>query len=236
MSRAPLPGLACLLAGTLVACARPAPPPAAAPAPSPPPQGARTLVVVRHAQSWKNVTPPPDLPPEQEGSLTPRGEEQARALGARLRGRGAFQVLSSPVERARHTADLIAAALSAEQGTALTVRDSPALAPLRAGVTPDGDPVSMDWREEQWGAGRDPRPEGGESLEDGARRALKLIAETPGDLVLVTHGDLAAALVGHAAGAPFPTRWEAHQQPTGSLTVLTIDAQGRWKIASRWSP
>lgn len=231
MRRALLPALACLLA-----CASPAPPPAAAPQPAPAPQAARTLVVVRHAQSWKNVTPPEELPPEREGALTPRGEEQAKALGARLRGRGSFVVLSSPVERARQTADLIAAALAAERGSPVAVRESPGLAPLRAGLTPDGDPVTMDWREEQWAAGEDPRPEGGESLQDGTQRALKLIADTPGDLILVTHGDLAAALVGHAAGAPFPTRWEAHQQPTGSLTVLTIDAQGRWKIASRWSP
>ena len=218
----------------LVACG--APPPAG-PAPEEPPAGTRAIVVVRHAESWKNVTPPPDLPAEQLGALTPRGEEQARALGERLRGRGLRTVLTSPVQRARQTADLIAAALQEDEaGGAVAVRESAGLAPLGAGRTPEGEPVSMDWREARWAAGEDPRPAGGESLGDGAKRALALIEGSREDLLLVTHGDVAAALVGHAAGAPLPARWEAHEQPTGSYVELWLDAQGRWKIAARWSP
>jgi len=37
-----------------------------------------TVFIVRHAEAYKNVSHPPDMPKEKVDSLTPRGIEQAR--------------------------------------------------------------------------------------------------------------------------------------------------------------
>jgi len=62
------------------------------------------LYLVRHAESASGE-------PDELRRLTPGGEEQARALGERLAGRLPPEVvLSSPLLRARQTADAIARA------------------------------------------------------------------------------------------------------------------------------
>lgn len=62
------------------------------------------LWLARHGETeWtlsRQHTSLTDLP------LTPRGEEQARALGERLAGRPFARAVSSPLERARRTAEL----------------------------------------------------------------------------------------------------------------------------------
>lgn len=220
------PLVSVVLASILCSCAsNPAPEPATG-------GGERTVFVVRHAESWKNVQPVPDLPPEQLDALTPKGQDQARALGQRLKGRGVGLVLYSPTGRTRETATAIAEALGVE------AREAAALAPLKSGKTPDGEPVTWPWREEQWRAGQDPRPTGSESLADGVRRALELIEQTrtSGALVLVTHGDVAAGLVGEAAGTAMPERWGRHQPPGGSVTETRRAAGGAWTLGEQWTP
>ncbi len=193
---------------------------------------ARAVFVVRHAESWKNVDAPADMPPEQRDTLTPRGQEQARALGVWLSEQGVEAILTSPAGRTRETAAIIA------EVSGVPAREAPALAPLKEGRTPAGAPTPWSWREEQWRAGEDPTPEGGESLADGARRALEAIARTPteGALVLVTHGDVAAGLLGHAAHTPLPERWARHEQPGGTVTELRVAADGTWTLGERWTP
>jgi broad specificity phosphatase PhoE len=186
------------------------------------------VFVIRHAEAWKNVEHPPDMTPEQLDALTPRGEAQARALGAYLAGRGVARVVSSPAGRARATAAIVAEAAGSERA------ESPALAELAAGKTAEGAPVTFGWRVAQWAAGDDPRPVGGESLEDGARRALALLAEqTAGgrSLAVVSHGDVVAALLGEAAGTPIPERWARHEVPTGSVSEL-VQEGGRWRLVA----
>jgi len=65
------------------------------------------LYLIRHAESASGE-------PDELRRLTPGGEEQARALGERLAGRLPPEVvLSSPLLRARQTADAIARVQSA---------------------------------------------------------------------------------------------------------------------------
>lgn len=201
------------------------------PQPTPEDQAGQTVFVVRHAEAWKNVDHAPDMSPDQLDTLTSRGQEQAQALGRRLTGRGVGLVLYSPTGRTRETATRIAEALGVE------AREAPGLAPLKAGTTPGGDLVSWSWREEQWRSGEDPRPVSGESLEDGVRRALDLIAQSRGEgaLVLVTHGDVAAGLLGHAAGTPLPQRWARHEQQGGSVADLQVTG-GEWRLGEQWGP
>jgi phosphohistidine phosphatase len=65
------------------------------------------VFVVRHAEAAPGE--PDDLRP-----LTDAGRAAAGALGARLAGEGVASVVSSPLRRARETADAIAAAAGLE--------------------------------------------------------------------------------------------------------------------------
>jgi ribonuclease H / adenosylcobalamin/alpha-ribazole phosphatase len=64
---------------------------------------------VRHGESISNAAPGAMALPGNEGDrLTERGFEQARAVAERLGDIGATRVLSSPLRRARETAEAIA--------------------------------------------------------------------------------------------------------------------------------
>lgn len=202
------------LAALLGACATPTTPP--------PPLVARTLFVVRHPEAHSDVASLPG----QADALTARGESQAVALGQQLAGRGATHLFGAPAARTSRTAELIGQVLDLRPASA------PALAALGSGDVP--------WprRLADWTAGRDPRPDDGESMADGVRRALALVRSVPRDAVavLVTHGDLAAGLIGHARQLPAPERWARCEPPVGSVTVLRVDDEGRWSLQEQWVP
>lgn len=203
------------LTGCLIGCPAPQAEEAAPAGAAPAPASEATLFVIRHAQALKNVAHPPDTPPEQLDALTPTGEEQARALGAALQGRGVTRVLTSPAGRARETAARVAAALGLE------VEVAAGLAELaRGGAAGPTGPSMMA------------AAAGGESLAEGVARALAAIepALQPGEgVVVVTHGDIAAGLIGHAAGTPPAESWPKHEPPTGSLSELRRDGQ-TWRL------
>lgn len=185
------------------------------------PPGPATVYVVRHAEAWKNVAAPPAG--AEPDSLTPTGEAQADALGRWLAARGgADVVVSSDTGRTRATAAAIGRALGVEPTIA------PAFAGLRGG--------EWSWRTSEWAAGRDPRPEGGgESMADGAARAraaVEDLARGRRAVVVVTHGDVVAALLGEAAGTPAPERWRRHEVPAGSVSVLRVGPDG-WALTSQ---
>jgi len=124
--------------------------------------------------------------------LTARGEEQAAALGSRLRGASFALVLVSPLERARRTAEL------AGFGDALEL---------------DSDLVEVDYGEYEgrttaeihrsrpdWDLWRDGCP-GGETIAEAAARAERVIARVravDGPVLLVGHGHLTRTLASRA--------------------------------------
>ena len=66
---------------------------------------------LRHGQSAHNAhTGREQLGSEEGDRLTERGREQARAAGAALAGQGADRLLTSPMRRARETAEELSAA------------------------------------------------------------------------------------------------------------------------------
>lgn len=65
------------------------------------------LYLIRHAEAAPGE-------PDELRTLTPQGQESARMLGAELAGEKLDLVLSSPLLRARETADAIAEACSVE--------------------------------------------------------------------------------------------------------------------------
>jgi len=155
------------------------------------------------------------------------GLEQAAEAGRILKGKAVVAVIASPTGRTRQTAEAITEALGLHEGY---VQDA-AFASLKTGTTPDGQPVSWEWRQEQWKAGHDPRPAGGESLTDGALRATNAIAQLAGkyrggSVVIVTHGEICAALLGQAEGTPMCERYELHDVPTGSVSEIVITDAG----------
>ncbi len=90
------------------------------------------LIVVRHAEAA-----PGD--PDELRVLTAQGRVDAAALGERLAGEGLDAVVTSPLLRARETADAIAAA------SALAVETDERLAP---GATADGLRAAAEGRGE----------------------------------------------------------------------------------------
>jgi broad specificity phosphatase PhoE len=181
------------------------------------------LLLVRHGQIaanlekvWHGSTDSP---------LTPVGHAQARQLAAHLaRTRQKIRgVYSSPLTRARHTADPIAAALG------LPVHVAPGLAEYGIGAfegTSYADLVGRHAFFEQAHGDLEWAPAGGESLRAVAERMLAtwhtIVATHPeGEVVVVTHG---AAL---AAGLAMvlhddPRQWQRYHVRNASVSELTL--------------
>lgn len=188
------------------------------------------VYVVRHAAAWKNVSVrlrPPGMTEAQLDSLTDDGLVQAKAVGSRLAGAGVTRVVSSPAQRARQTADAIAGAL----GTG-PIEVSAAFQPLQHGVSRDA--ANYGWRTGNWKRGADPRPPDGESLGDGLARASGFLdaigRDAPGTtLVVVTHGEITAALLSRAAGVSPLTGYARHFVREGTISDVAIGADG-WQL------
>jgi broad specificity phosphatase PhoE len=199
--------------------------------PAPP---ALRLYVVRHAQAWKNVPAslrPKGMTDDQLDALTPKGIEQAERIGKALVGHDVVAVYSSPARRAQQTAQAIARAL----GLPVAPSVDEAFASLSAGT----DKAALDWRwrTRNFDSGKDPRPAEGESLADGLARAERAIGriatEHPGHaVVVVTHGEIAATLLGRAAGTPLVASYRKNFIDEGSLREIAIDAEGHWQLVA----
>lgn len=212
--------LACALLGLLGGC--PASPPAAKRTTRPTSATTKTtavtskVCVARHAEAYQNLVPrPAGLTAAKLDSLTARGEEQARGA-AKLLPSGVSLVMSSPAQRARQTAVLLG---RGPAGRAVKV-----VAALRS---LDG---ALAWgkRLQAFAKGQDPRPLGGESLADGQARVRTLLAGLRKRLVpgrhalLVTHGDIAALLLGELEGVPLLERPRRNKLGTGALRCLPL--------------
>jgi probable phosphoglycerate mutase len=150
--------------------------------------------------------------------LTDAGREKARALRERIAGRTFALVLSSPLSRARETAEL-------------------------AGLTPQlrDDLVEFDYgdyegittaqiREQRpdWYLWRDGSP-GGETAEDVGHRVDRVIQEclgADGDVALVAHGHVLRALAARWVEAPASFGGRLRLD-TGTLSILGFEREVR---------
>jgi probable phosphoglycerate mutase len=170
--------------------------------------------LVRHGETeWSRTgqhTSHTDLP------LTADGAARARELGTELRGHEFALVLSSPLQRACHTAELA--------GCAPHVCDD--LREWEYGdyegrTTPDIRTERPDWN--LWTDGCP----GGETASEVGARADRVIArarETDGDVALFAHGHLLRVLGARWVGLP----GEAGQflaLSTGSISVLGYERE-----------
>jgi probable phosphoglycerate mutase len=119
--------------------------------------------------------------------LNPTGHAQARSAAARLHDRGITTIVSSPLSRARVTAEIVGGALG------LPVQLDEGLREVRFGVQ-EGQPMS-DWFP-AWMAGRF-TPDGAESfaaLRERAVTAVNVATSLPPVVLVVAHGALFRAL------------------------------------------
>jgi broad specificity phosphatase PhoE len=178
--------------------------------------------LLRHAETeWSRSgrhTGRTDVP------LTDEGRERARALRERVAGHNFALVLSSPLSRARETAEL-------------------------AGVTPEprDDLLEFDYgdyegittaqiRESRpdWYLWRDGSPNG-ETPDDVGRRVDRVIGEAlraDGDVAIVAHGHVLRALAARWVEEPASFGGRLRLD-TGSISVLGFEREVR--VLTRWN-
>lgn len=149
--------------------------------------------VLRHGESASNAAPGAmALPGERGDHLTERGWEQAREAGRHLGDLGATRILTSPLRRARETAEALAETL------ALPIVELAELHELRESDG-YGELSLEEQRLRRWSVwmsehGDDPEHSyrGGESFNDVLRRVERvrewLLAEGEPSYVAVSHG------------------------------------------------
>jgi probable phosphoglycerate mutase len=150
------------------------------------------LWLARHGETaWSRAgrhTGRSDIP------LTPEGERQAIALGERLRGIDFALVLSSPLERARRTAEL------AGLGAVLELDED--LMEVDYGEYEGRTSAEIRDERPDWDLWRDGCP-GGETIAQAAARAERVLARAcahapAGRVLLVGHGHLTRTLASRA--------------------------------------
>jgi probable phosphoglycerate mutase len=154
-----------------------------------------TVWLARHGETeWSangRHTGRTDLP------LTPRGEEAARQLGERLRGRSFARVLTSPLLRARQTGELAGFAGRLEIDPDLTEWDYGSYEGKRSAEIQAGRP---DWQLFTDGA------PGGESPAEVVARADRVISRlrsaAAGDVLVFAHGHFLRVLAVRWIGLP----------------------------------
>jgi probable phosphomutase (TIGR03848 family) len=161
--------------------------------------------------------------------LNAEGKKQALALAARLSQLALAGVYSSPLERARETAEPIAAK------HALEVHTAPGLNEIDFGEWTGRTLTELDavpdWRAfNSFRSGT--RAPGGETMLEIVARAvaeldrLRRAHPSPEALIaLVSHGDVLRGIVAHCLGVPLDLFQRIELSPA-SVSILTLDSHG----------
>lgn len=154
------------------------------------PQGkATTTILLRHGQTALSVER--RFAGRGDAPLTETGLQQAAAAAARLQARGGIDlVVSSPLSRARRTAEAVADAT----GAGLLIDEDLAETDFGDWEGLTFGEVMKRWPNEMsaWMASADVAPPGGESLSAAARRALTSL-----DRLLAQHVNATMVVVSH---------------------------------------
>ncbi|MFD8522161.1 histidine phosphatase family protein [Streptomyces capillispiralis] len=188
------------------------------------------LLLARHGETeWSRAgrhTGRTDLP------LTPAGEAQAKSLAPLLAGRAFGLVLTSPLARARRTADL-AGLTGAVPEPDLREWDYGAYEGI---TTAEIHRTRPGW--DLWTDGVPPGTEfAGESPEQVGARADRVLSRLAGaleegDVVLVAHGHLLRVLTARRLGLP-PAAGRLFRLETGTLSRLSLE-HGR-PVVAEWN-
>ena len=170
----------------------------------------RRLLLARHGQSVSNAVR--RFQGVQDVPLSELGRRQAEALAAALRGRRIAAVYSSPLQRARHTAELAAAALQAPLRNVDDLREL-SLGEWEGCTVEEvqarpGNPYAC-WVRDPVGS----LPPGSEPLADVQGRVVRALAEVERahpngeDVLVVCHGGVISAYLAHCLGLPLSSIW-----------------------------
>jgi broad specificity phosphatase PhoE len=170
----------------------------------------RRLLLARHGQSVSNAVR--RFQGVQEIALSELGERQAEALGAALVHRRIAAIYASPLQRARRTAEIVAAATGAplepvEDLRELSLGEWEGCTVEEVRARP-GDPYTC-WVRDPVGA----MPPGGEPLAEVQRRVLRAIAAIErahpngDDVLVVCHGGVISAYLAHCLALPLSSIW-----------------------------
>jgi broad specificity phosphatase PhoE len=186
------------------------------------------LILLRHGETeWSRDgrhTGRTDL------SLTPKGEEQARALAPALKGKNFSLVLVSPASRARRTAEL-AGLTGYEVDPNLWEWDYGGYEGITTADIRKRRPGWYLWRE---GVIPGDAEHPGETIEQVAERADKVITralQAEGTVVLVAHGHFLRVLAARWLDLP-PQDGRFFKLDTGTISALGFEheehAVARW--------
>ena len=175
------------------------------------------LILARHGQTAANAAG--HLLGRADPPLTAEGHRQAQAMGAVLGG--AALIVSSPLQRARVTADAIGAPVEIdERWTELDYGEYD--------DRPPGDVPPELWQ--RWRVDPDYRPPGGESLSELGVRVRAACAElapraAEADVVVVSHVSPIKAGVAWALGAGDEVAWRMYVA-LASITRVGVTERG----------
>ncbi len=178
------------------------------------------VFIVRHAETYHQIQKL-DENSDLYYKITPAGVKQSKAVGQALANQPIVACFSSVTDRTKKTLQLTGLpelkGLKAIQEKAFN-RPTP-------GLTEDGTPSTFSWRIEQWKMDRDPQPKGGESLAQAIKRCNNFIRKLEHAygkaIIVVSHGDIIAGLVGAAKGIPVWDHWEKY--PAASTSICVVD-------------
>lgn len=198
----------------------------------------RRILLVRHGQSTYNVEN--RLPGQLPGiPLTDLGRRQAQRAAVALSGLPLGAVVSSPLERARETAALIA------RGWGLEVRLDDRLMDTNVGrwsgqVLADIDKNDPAWK--AFVAHPSQPPEGVEGFNEVAARVVAAVEEIRRDptlgeyVVVVAHADVVKLIVAHYTGVAVDRAPFLHVD-NASITALGFDGErAPVLVALNWTP
>jgi broad specificity phosphatase PhoE len=157
------------------------------------------------------------------------GRRQAEALAGRFARAAVDAVWTSPLDRARETAEPIAGRLG------LRVRTSHAISEIDFGAWTGlaFDALRDDGRWRRWNEARgSERPPGGESMAEAQARAMGEVerarAEHPdGRVVLISHGDVIKAVLAGALGLPLDAHARFEISPASVSALAIWDGGGK---------
>ncbi len=164
--------------------------------------------------------------------LDEAGRHEAGRAGAWLAAAALGAVLSSPVRRARETAEILA------RHAGLPVIEAPDFSEIdfgewssRSFASLSGDPAWETWNRNR-GLARVP---GGETMLEAQLRSIRGLwraAALAPSVAIVTHADIIRAIVLHILGSPLDF-YDRLEIPPGSLTEIEFEAaQARVRMLS----
>jgi broad specificity phosphatase PhoE len=170
----------------------------------------RRLLLARHGQSVSNAVR--RFQGVQDVPLSELGRRQAEALGAALKRRRIAAIYSSPLQRARLTAEIASAAIGAplqcvEDLRELSLGEWEGCTVEEVRARP-GDPYACWVRDPVAGM-----PPGGEPLAGVQARVLRAVADIErahpngDDVLVVCHGGVISAYLAHCLALPLSSLW-----------------------------